>query len=89
MDQERGGGDGHETVTRFRAANKCMDSSKPYAPVMGCQSGQTMVNPGCVVYDGCEAPTIWCSHNDPEYSGTFHGIPCFAMDAMADFFATL
>jgi polyhydroxybutyrate depolymerase len=34
-------------------------------------------------------PTIWCSHNDPNYSGTQHGVPCFAMKAMADFFTSL
>lgn len=89
MDQERGGGDGHETVARLRAANMCMDTSKPYDMVKGCQSGQTTVNPGCVVYDGCKAPTIWCSHNDPAYSGTMHGVPCFGMTAMHDFFGGL
>jgi polyhydroxybutyrate depolymerase len=89
MDKERGGGDGHETVARLRAANMCMDSSMPYAQVQGCQSGQTTVDPGCVAYDGCKAPTIWCSHNDPAYSGTMHGVPCFAMTAMHDFFGSL
>ena len=89
MDAERGNGDGHETVARFRAANSCMDTSMPYTAVMGCQSGNTTVNPGCVSYNGCKAPTIWCSHNDPAYSGTMHGVPCFGMKAMYDFFETL
>jgi polyhydroxybutyrate depolymerase len=89
MDKERGGGDGHETVARLRAANMCSDTSKPYTQVKGCQSGETMVDPGCVIYDGCKAPTIWCSHNDPAYSGTMHGVPCFGMTAMHDFFNTL
>jgi polyhydroxybutyrate depolymerase len=89
MDQERGGGDGHETVARFRAANSCMDSSTPYTEVMGCQSGQTAVDPGCVSYAGCQAPTIWCSHNDPAYGTTMHGVPCFGVKAMYDFFTTL
>lgn len=86
MDKERGNGDGHETVERFRAANGCTDASMPHAEVSGCQSGATSVNPGCVVYDGCQATTVWCSHNDPAYSGTMHGVPCFAMDAIYDFF---
>lgn len=86
MDQERGGGDGHETVARLRAMNQCMDTSMPYTQVKGCQSGQTMVDPGCISYSGCKAPTIWCSHNDPAYSGTMHGVPCFGMTAMHDFF---
>jgi poly(3-hydroxybutyrate) depolymerase len=88
-DQERGGGDGHETVEQFVSTNSCEGTSSDYAPVMGCQSGNVAVDPGCIVYDGCDVPTIWCSHNDPQYNGTFHGVPCFAMDAMADFFATL
>lgn len=89
MDRERGNGDGREVVQQFRTANSCMSTSMPYAPVMGCQSSGTMVNPGCVIYSGCTAPTIWCSHNDPAYSGTMHGVPCFAMKAMYDFFKTL
>lgn len=89
MDAERGNGDGHETVARFRAANSCMDTSMAYSAVAGCQSGTTAVTPGCVSYSGCKAPTIWCSHNDPAYSGTMHGVPCFGMKAMYDFFKTL
>jgi len=89
MDAERGNGDGHETVERFRAANGCGDSSTAYTEVEGCQSGSTAVNPGCVSYEGCDAPTIWCSHNDPEYGGTMHGIPCFALTAMHDFFTSV
>lgn len=91
MDKERGNGDGHETVARFRAANSCSASgtSMPQPQVMGCQSGTTTVNPGCVAYDGCQAPTIWCSHNDPAYGGTMHGVPCFGVKAMFDFFESL
>jgi predicted esterase len=88
-DAERGNGDGHETVERFRAANGCGGNSMPYSEVAGCQSGSTSVNPGCVSYEGCEAPTIWCSHNDPAYSGTMHGVPCFGVTAMHDFFESL
>jgi poly(3-hydroxybutyrate) depolymerase len=89
MDAERGNGDGHETVERFRAANACGSSSVAYAQVAGCQSGTTSVNPGCVVYDDCDAPTIWCSHNDPQYGTTMHGVPCFGVTAMHDFFESL
>jgi poly(3-hydroxybutyrate) depolymerase len=83
------GGDGHETVARFRSANECGDTSMAYTQVTGCQSGSTTVSPGCVRYDGCSTPTIWCSHDDPAYGGTSHGVPCFAMKAMADFFGSL
>ncbi|AUX37120.1 hypothetical protein SOCE836_093410 [Sorangium cellulosum] len=80
------GGDGASTVARFRAANMCQTSSTPYSEVMGCQSSGKAVNPGCVSYSGCSAPTIWCSHDDPAYSNTSHGVPCFAIKAMYDFF---
>ena len=89
MDQERGGGDGHETVAQFRTANSCETASTPYSAVMGCQSGTTAVNPGCVSYEGCDAPTVWCSHNDPAYGTTMHGVPCFGVKAMYDFFQSL
>ncbi|WP_437928627.1 hypothetical protein WMF37_05015 [Sorangium sp. So ce291] len=81
------GGDGASTVARFRAANMCEMSSAPYAEVMGCQSSGRAVNPGCISYSGCSEPTIWCSHDDPAYSNTSHGVPCFAIQAMYDFFA--
>jgi hypothetical protein len=80
--------DGADVVARFRTANMCMTTSMTYSPVMGCMSGSTSVNPGCIIYDGCSVPTIWCSHNDPQYSGTSHGVPCFAMKAAYDFFGT-
>jgi hypothetical protein len=40
-----------------------------------------------MTYDGCGAETIWCSHDDSDYGGTFHGLPCFYQQAMYDFFA--
>jgi polyhydroxybutyrate depolymerase len=87
MDSVRGN-DGSATVTRFRTANGCGMTSMPYSRVMGCQSSGKMVNPGCIAYDGCQVPTIWCSHDDPQYSGTSHGVPCFAITAMYDFFGS-
>ncbi len=81
--------DGATTVARFRTANACGTSSMPYSGVVACQSSGKTVNPGCVTYDGCAAPTIWCSHDDPQYSGTSHGVPCFAVRAMYDFFEGL
>jgi polyhydroxybutyrate depolymerase len=89
MDAERNNGDGHETVAQFRSANSCQEASLPYSAVMGCQSGNTAVDPGCIVYQGCEAPTVWCSHNDPQYGTTMHGVPCFGVKAMYDFFQSL
>ncbi len=91
-DNQRSADSAKNAVAKFRAANGCMDSSKPYTAIMGCtsqDSGHPQVTPGCNIYDGCSVPTIWCSHNDPNYSGTEHGVPCFGIKSMVDFFATL
>ncbi|MEO8900296.1 MAG: hypothetical protein ABI488_01730 [Polyangiaceae bacterium] len=92
MDNQRDASSAKNAVAKFRTANMCATTSKPYAPVMSCtstDSGHPMVDPGCITYDGCSVPTIWCSHNDPSYSGTQHGVPCFAIKSMYDFFASL
>ena len=81
--------DGADVVARFTSVNKCGSTTMPYSGVAMCMSSGTNVNPGCVSYDGCMEPTVWCSHNDPQYSNTNHGWPCFATKAMADFFAAL
>ena len=91
-DNQRSATSATDAVAKFRAANMCATTSKPYAPVMTCtstDSGHPTVDPGCIIYDNCTVPTIWCSHNDPSYSGTEHGVPCFAIKAMYDFFKTL
>lgn len=85
-DRERGGSNGKDVVDVHVAANGC-GSSSPF-DVSGCSSGGTQVNPGCVEYDGCSLDTYWCSHNDPNYSNTNHGWPCFANDALFAFFET-
>jgi polyhydroxybutyrate depolymerase len=91
MDSERSNSDGANVVQRFTTANMCMSTYTPYAEVMGCKSkyNQADVDPGCRLYDGCGAKTVWCRHNDGDYSGTMHGIPCFAHKAMHDFFQSL
>jgi hypothetical protein len=92
MDNQRSPTSAMDAVAKFRAANMCATTSQPYTSVMTCNStdsGHPLVNPGCIIYDGCTVPTIWCSHNDPSYSGTEHGVPCFAIKAMVDFFASL
>ncbi|WP_438030729.1 hypothetical protein [Sorangium sp. So ce233] len=58
-------------------------------PVMYIQGNGRAVNPGCISYSGCSEPTIWCSHDDPAYSNTSHGVPCFAIQAMHDLFADM
>ena len=91
-DNQRSANSATDAVARFRTANMCASTSKPYSSVATCMStdsGHPTVDPGCIIYDSCSVPTIWCSHNDPSYSGTEHGVPCFAMTAMYDFFAGL
>jgi polyhydroxybutyrate depolymerase len=88
-DTERSATSASNTIARFRTANMCTEASTAYSQVAGCQSSGVSVNPGCISYSGCTVPTIWCSHNDPQYSNTHHGVPCFAIKAMYDFFATL
>src|SRR6185369_15911656 len=90
MDNQRGN-DGADVVARFTTVNKCQSTTSAYSSVASCNSTQNnaKVEPGCVSYAGCSEPTIWCSHNDPSYSGTNHGWPCFATKAMYDFFASL
>ena len=85
MDSVRGN-DGEDVVRRFTTANTCMTGTMPYAAVASCSSSGTTVDPGCISYEGCALPTVWCSHNDPQYSNTNHGWPCFATKAMYDFF---
>ena len=78
--------DGSDVVKEFVTANGCMATSTPYMPVAACSSGGKNVEDGCVQYQGCKVPTVWCSHDDPQYSATNHGWPCFASRAMATFF---
>lgn len=90
QDNQRGSGSAANTIARFRTANGCMSTSTAYTNVMQCNSsdGGAAVNANCLQYDGCSVPTIWCGHNDRSYSGTYHGVPCFGVKAMYDFFAT-
>ncbi|HXI58408.1 MAG TPA: hypothetical protein VNO55_20215 [Polyangia bacterium] len=94
MDAMRGGGNGADVVAVFTASNMCTTTTMPYAAVAACNStfDNKPVNPGCVAYQGCAKPTVWCSHNDNVYNltdGHEHGWPCFANSAIADFFLSL
>jgi poly(3-hydroxybutyrate) depolymerase len=93
MDAQRGGGNGEDVVSVFAAGNKCGDSA-PTSSVPSCTStfDQKSVTPGCVSFDQCAAPTLWCSHDDNGYNNTDgrqHGWPCFASAAIAEFFLDL
>jgi poly(3-hydroxybutyrate) depolymerase len=80
--------DGRRDLGPYLASNSCQMSSMPVA-VAGCTSGGAAVDPGCTAFDGCSQPLTWCSHDDPSYSNTNHGWPCFASRAMFDFFQGL
>ncbi len=80
--------DGRKDLQPYLTSDHCASSSAPY-DVAGCMSGGTRVDPGCVRFDGCQMPVLWCNHNDPSYSNTNHGWPCFANQAIFDFFRAL
>lgn len=93
-DAMRGNGNGMDVVNFFSASNGCSSASMADDAVAGCNStfDRMPVQPGCVSYQGCMQPTVWCSHNDNAYNasdGNQHGWPCFASNAMADFFLGL
>jgi poly(3-hydroxybutyrate) depolymerase len=79
--------DGRKDLAPYVSSSMCGTTTTPY-DVAGCTSGSTQVVPGCVSYSACQAPLVWCQHNDPNYSNTNHGWPCFANKAMHDFFLT-
>jgi len=83
--------DGRKDLAPYVASAMCASTTTPYTSVAGCTSiaGGAQVDPGCVSYDGCSVPFIWCNNNDPNYSGTNHGWPCFANKAIFDFFRGL
>ncbi|HEX6242692.1 MAG TPA: hypothetical protein VFZ61_17385 [Polyangiales bacterium] len=81
--------DGSDVVKEFTSVNGCAARSTPYTAVQACSSGGKSVKAGCVQYEACKQPTVWCSHDDPQYSNTNHGWPCFAATAMHDFFEGL
>jgi poly(3-hydroxybutyrate) depolymerase len=77
--------DGRKDLAPYLASSHCGQGTVPHEQA-GCSSGSTQVEPGCVAYQGCDEPTIWCQHNDPQYGVTYHGWPCFATAAKDAFF---
>jgi poly(3-hydroxybutyrate) depolymerase len=93
-DQERvslGDANGQQELQPFLTSNQCEASSTRYTEAMACNSmyNQAAVDNGCVSYDGCSEPFVFCSHNDQNYSGTNHGWPCFANQTMFAFLGGL
>ena len=87
-------GDGKKDLQPYLTSNMCMQSSTPFTPdVSKCGNIQGVdgkaFSPGCVEFSGCSVKTRWCNHNDPNYGTTNHGIPCFGVRAIYDFFESL
>ncbi len=82
--------DGAQVVAKIVDVNECTDTTAPYA-VDACNSNHDgdPVDAGCKEYSGCGERTIWCRHDDSDYSGTYHGVPCFYKQAVYDFFESL
>jgi len=98
-DQERimyglNDGDGKKDLQPYLTSNSCQATSTPFTPDLSkCNNIQGVdgkaFNPGCVEFEGCSVKTRWCNHNDPNYGTTNHGIPCFGVRAIYDFFESL
>jgi polyhydroxybutyrate depolymerase len=84
-------GNGAQDISQYAESNQCPGGTTPLA-LATCNSiaDRSAVNPGCVQYNGCAAPTLFCNHNDPNYiangSPTNHGWPCFANSEIFQFF---
>jgi hypothetical protein len=92
MDNQRANdGDGAQERGPFITSNGCMMTTTPYTGAMACNSiyDQAAVNSGCVSYNGCSVPFVFCNHNDMNYSGTNHGWPCFANQTMYAFLSAI
>jgi len=100
MDSERAAyglndGNGMKDLQVYLTSNMCTMTSTPFDPVLtNCSNVKTGIdgkpfNDGCVEFQGCSAPTKWCNHNDPQYGTSNHGIPCFGVRAIYDFFESL
>lgn len=90
-----GDANGAQDIVQYTEANRCAAGTAPLA-VPTCNSiapGNVAVNPGCVSYQGCAAPTLFCNHDDPNYidngNPTNHGWPCFANPQIFEFFESL
>lgn len=86
-----GDADGAQDISQYAESNQCSAQTTMLAvPTCSSLAGGVSVNPGCVQYNGCAAPTLFCRHNDPNYlqngNPTNHGWPCFANSQIFQFF---
>jgi polyhydroxybutyrate depolymerase len=99
LDQERtkyglNDGDGKKDLQPYLESNMCQMTSTPFTPDLSRCTNVNGVDgkpfdDGCVEFNGCSVKTRWCNHNDPQYGTTNHGIPCFGVRAIYDFFESL
>lgn len=87
-------GDGKKDLQPYLASNSCSMTSVPFDPDVSRCSNVNGVDgkpfdDGCVEFSACSAKTRWCNHNDPQYGTSNHGIPCFGVRAIYDFFEAL
>jgi polyhydroxybutyrate depolymerase len=87
-------GNGMKDLQPYLTSNACGSMSTPFDPDLSrCGNVQGVngmpFNDGCVEFSGCSAKTLWCNHNDPQYGTSNHGIPCFGVRAIYDFFESL
>ncbi len=90
-DNQRGGDEnGALDLVQYTQSNQCESTATPL-DVPSCASfqGGAAVDPGCVQFEGCAAPTQFCNHDDPNYQNTNHGWPCFANQQIFNFFESL
>jgi hypothetical protein len=85
-------GKGEKDLQPYLTSNGCQMTSMPFDPDISKCGGITSgidgkpFSDGCVEFNGCSAKTKWCNHNDPQYGTSNHGIPCFGVRAIYDFF---
>jgi polyhydroxybutyrate depolymerase len=77
-------------ITQYTESNRCSTAMTGRAvPTCPSLAMGAAVNAGCVEYNGCSAPTVFCNHNDPNYlengQPTNHGWPCFANQQIFEF----
>lgn len=87
-------GDGKKDLQPYLTSNMCQMTSTPFTPdVSKCNNISGIdgkpFSAGCVEFSGCSVKTRWCNHNDPNYGTSNHGIPCFGVRAIYDFFESL
>ena len=91
-DQARpGDNNGAMDIAQYAASNQCSGGvTQMTVPSCNSIANNAVVDAGCVTYNDCAAPTLFCNHNDPNYiqdgNPTNHGWPCFANSQIFQFF---